>query len=566
MTDAVVDWSTISEARFNELTEALFVGEYEHNSMLIAQPVDGRGGDGGIDIAIRHRDSDELAEVIQLKWFREGMSGGFTKRREQVRASFQRAREHSPSPKWTLVIPGEGTNAEHEFVRALGAAHGVSTRMAGRAELNVMLSRQPLLQEWANRNLLRDAFGQLGRESKALARPGDATQELKRLHDRINSRSAYWGWDLSIGREGISGELYAKRSDAAEREPLSIQLTLSFDDHSRDLHDEFRDFQDFGGFSTVKLPGRVITSFVQSGPEWFADDHVPHEVELHPRYMKGGQRARIQVLDQAERVTSTVVGQVTRRSSPGAAGVKVEMSFPGGILMQWRFPKQGTAATTTVSHDPVGLSSTSVRRALDFLAALRSSSVAHVSIDDTVFTLTTAGELAEEIDVRIQELAEDLSVIERELDVELPFPELIPEAEERLRIRMIRLALDGLATIYPGINGFNATLNDVAGLPLRQLAETGGAILFREAMYGVEVLGHKLTLDEFAVTHPRVKLANAAQVLRALDEKRTDGVPLQLRSWEEDSTFRVYMPSRFRGEEVIPVPWGVTGLPDPKLD
>ncbi len=51
--------------------------------------VNGRGGDGGVDVSVTYPDGRLV--IYQLKYYPEGMSGGFVGRRDKVKKSFVRA-------------------------------------------------------------------------------------------------------------------------------------------------------------------------------------------------------------------------------------------------------------------------------------------------------------------------------------------------------------------------------------------------------------------------------------------------------------------------------------------
>ena len=304
-----IDWSTIDERSFNELVEMLFVAEYSEHPTLTARVIDGRGGDRGIDIAVLSRSTEDLIEVVQLKWFRQGMSGGFVSRRKQVKSSFDRAHTKSPTKKWAIVMPGEGTIPEHEFVNTLGG-DDVRTRLIGRAELNRMLSRHVEIESWALRSSTKTALGMLQRDSLALSRPADAAEELKRLKQRMDSRSQYWGTNIRIDGDSTTELIYAKRPDAAAREPLTVNYQIRWDEANATLRDEFVDIMEFGGSKTVVIPGEYISRWEQSGPDWFAGSFEPSEVHITSNMVKVGVPVEI-----------IAVGQIGRRAARGVAAL-----------------------------------------------------------------------------------------------------------------------------------------------------------------------------------------------------------------------------------------------------
>lgn len=94
---------------------------------MVALAIDGRGGDGGIDIDVRVEGTGQLTEILQLKWFPEGFSKLFSPRKEQIKKSFERAMAHNPDV-WTLVVPANLTTNERKSVLALRKDRNVLIR------------------------------------------------------------------------------------------------------------------------------------------------------------------------------------------------------------------------------------------------------------------------------------------------------------------------------------------------------------------------------------------------------------------------------------------------------
>ncbi|WAP53114.1 hypothetical protein OL239_08640 [Arthrobacter sp. ATA002] len=275
-----INWSKISEIDFNETVEALIVRDRTEGG-LVAQAIDGRGGDGGIDIDVKVAKTGQLIEILQLKWFPEGFSGARSKRREQIKKSFQSAMVHKPSV-WTLVVPANLTIPERQSVYALKKSQKVLIRLIGSAELNNLLAKYPKIHDWALRDAARDLLSIVGREKATLSKPGDLAAEVNNLADRSDAISPYWGFNFS-SREGVtSSQIYAKREDAMEREPLFFNLEAEFGPDDSALRQEFEDSLDYGVTKRLVLPRHVVSSFTKEGPEWFAGEVGPGELHILP--------------------------------------------------------------------------------------------------------------------------------------------------------------------------------------------------------------------------------------------------------------------------------------------
>ena len=104
--------------------------------------LDGRGGDGGIDVEVVTNDGRR--RIFQLKYFPGGFSGGWgDSRRPQITKSFKKALEHSPD-EWTLVVPRVLTASEDKFVKGLnGGQEPPTISVVARDELDSWLADDP---------------------------------------------------------------------------------------------------------------------------------------------------------------------------------------------------------------------------------------------------------------------------------------------------------------------------------------------------------------------------------------------------------------------------------------
>ena len=113
--------------------------------------LDGRGGDGGIDVEVVTNDGRR--RIFQLKYFPGGFSGGWgDSRRPQITKSFKKALEHSPD-EWTLVVPRVLTASEDKFVKGLnGGQEPPTISVAARDELDSWVADDPSLDEYLQRD------------------------------------------------------------------------------------------------------------------------------------------------------------------------------------------------------------------------------------------------------------------------------------------------------------------------------------------------------------------------------------------------------------------------------
>ena len=60
-----VNWRTISQQDFDEIVDALLVRHFTRDG-IVAHALDGRGGDGGIDVATRSKKTDQIVHIYQV--------------------------------------------------------------------------------------------------------------------------------------------------------------------------------------------------------------------------------------------------------------------------------------------------------------------------------------------------------------------------------------------------------------------------------------------------------------------------------------------------------------------
>ncbi|MDX2377775.1 hypothetical protein M4I32_13290 [Microbacterium sp. LRZ72] len=309
MGDSRVNWSRLDEESFNSLAESLLVREYSTDGQT-AMAVDGRGGDGGIDIDVRAKQTGQLINIFQLKYFPEGFSGGHVKRRDQIKRSFNEAMKHDP-PVWTLVVHRKVAVQERKAVRAMRRGRSVAVRFVTPTEMDLLLAKHPDIEERFTTDRALELLTAVHRPEAALARPSDLQSEVRRLSDRLHGRSEYWGTSFALADDGTYLETYfAKRRDSAEREPLGLNLTLGFTVDDVDLQTQLEAAMKFGITQPVRLHARVVRSFEKTGPEWFREKLADIEIQLRPEEEAHEPRLiRVELRDAAGRPLVSLRGK-----------------------------------------------------------------------------------------------------------------------------------------------------------------------------------------------------------------------------------------------------------------
>ena len=145
----MIDWHQHTVAEFERIVNLLVKAEWSGDSKSIVEPVDGRGGDAGVDIDVKHHDNAHT--VYQLKFFRDGISGGNSHRRKQITDSWNRIKERNDVLEWVLVLPTELTPAEKEFLQRLENPNNVKISYWGKADLDFLLTKHPQIANYADK-------------------------------------------------------------------------------------------------------------------------------------------------------------------------------------------------------------------------------------------------------------------------------------------------------------------------------------------------------------------------------------------------------------------------------
>ncbi|MDD7833940.1 hypothetical protein [Paenarthrobacter sp. AB444] len=559
-----IDWRTIPEVDFNSLAEALIVRDRTREG-FVGQAIDGRGGDGGIDIDVREAESGDLLEIIQLKWFREGFSSNFRKRRDQIRRSFESAMALNP-PRWTLVVPANLTVPERQFVSAMRRGRPVSVRFIGATELNLLLADYPEVHDWATRDVAMSALALIQRESAALRRPGDLAAETSKLASRADGTSAYWGRGVAF-QSGVYVEtLYAKKPDACEREPLSIVLSTVFGPDDSELRAKYEDTLAYGPIEPLTLPSTVVEAFSMVGPEWFAQEHGAGEFHIRPgKSSVIDDDLKLVSKNKAGRALATLRGRAVT-SVTGATGAALECHFPGGLRQVWRFPEDlMQPALVTMRCEPEGYSAHDVKRAFSFLNSLASAETVEMNVNGHARSLSCPEFTSNSAPSSgVHELIDDLAYLESQLNIEFEFPKLLPRGHERVWIRVVRRMLEGRSVAVPNRKKLEVTLDGGLDNGTKALlSERGSHMIYTESDWCVTLLGEKIILEDMRIYHPRLIADGAQQHLQAVKNGLGAGRRVTLRP-ANGEPFVIFSPSRMRpNDAIVAEPWGIEGILEP---
>lgn len=538
----LIDWQHLDQPRFDRIVEALLVRIHQGEPGAVVEVLDGRGGDGGIDVAVL---IDGLIDTIyQLKYFPDGFSGDHRRRRQQIKRSFEAAQSQRPR-RWVLVTPGNLTPGEKDFVRSLRRQGSVEVGSMGRAALDEQLAQNPDLLAAFTRDPLVATLREIGQEAAALTSPGDLEAVLADLRQRVSGRSAYWDFTFEVGPEGIAKRLYAKHPRAAELEPITINLTMSPDRLDADARHRLDSFFDFGsdGGSPVVLPPESLVLFEVEGPEWIAERSTGGQVEFRAASLPETP-VDLRAISQEGRIVASHSGTV-QGGGTGKKGFSVAVRLAGNLTMDFKFPTSASdAGELNIRHELVGADALEANRAIRFHDALVGSDSLQMWLDGKRAAALAVGGYTNGSGPSEANrlLADDLATIALALDASLHIPEHL-SAGERAEIRSLRLILDGQCVLVPEIGGLTMTLNGEFDDTIRELLTKESVGIRVDSPLRYEFKGHAFDLPRVTIFHPNCRAANGAAALAALESGSGAGLEVIIESLD-NTPFRAFLPDK----------------------
>lgn len=516
MHEGSIDWKHVSEDDFNRVVEALLMRKYHQPPESRVEVIDGRGGDGGIDVVVYV--DDKIKEIFQLKHFPEGFSGGFRdSRRKQIKKSFDTAWIKHEPPLWALVVPRNPTVAESKYISGLAKGKEVQTSVWGPARLDSELSHHPDLLAAATRVPLVEFLKTIGQERAGLIDPTDLSSRASDLHGLAAGRSLYWDVDFQVSAHGVTEEYRAKHPRAAELEPLGFNFTLKTDAFG--LKKDIQRVLDFGARRHLTISGTAVEGFKATGPAWFQKDGPIERLEIRAAdQLPADQQISVtlEFLDEDGFTRSSHQGMMHAKSE-GDRGVAFLAKFYGMLELDTEIPY--------ATSDPgrfdlsMGFAHARISDAQEVLQLLRdfnAGSVIQVLFEGRKFIkgLTTGN--AQPPDQSMELLVEDLRVLEGKLNAKFRVPaEISPR--QRTMIRVARLLVEGHSTWMPPETSLTGTLSGKSDDGLRILLSEGCAVTMPLPAFVVEIQGSRFNLGPVVLYHPRMLVRDAAEATKALD-------------------------------------------------
>lgn len=570
---SAIKWDQLTQPDFDNVVETLLLADnrdLEHNAFA----VNGRGGDGGIDIQIRR---DGKLSIVQLKYFPEGFSGGWTKtRRAQIEKSFKSALAQKPD-KWWLVVPNTLTLLERNFVNGLPKRFQPKGKrpqivIFDRPSLNQLAAKHPDIVIHFERNTLLEAAKIYGQERALLVGREDVIARVAALSEQADTLDPDWRLDFARIGNTISSTVVARHALAAELSPINIRFNATFGPDDAELRRALERSLAFGTPEDVTLPARVVSDFTVDGPKLVASPYNPEtavSVRITPTKSKlEGKTVTVYLRDDHGGTVASHPGKATWGST-GREGLSLHATFYNTVTLQFLLPfDPSVPGQISIGLEFAGQQATDVAHGLallrklgpvpDLTIELGSEQLVRVRLTATPSPLENNEDL-----VIHQDVAADLRVVQEATDHYFPYPKGI-EFKDRVYLRAMRLLLEGECIVLPAKRHVRLTLNGDDNEMSRSLLEGGEVtMLIEHPDLRIKIFGEIINLGNARLWCQRITAFNPGEALKALDAGTADGHQVDVHA-HDDHGIWVFLPGRTRPRdgEFRPVSLGLPEFPD----
>lgn len=560
-----IDWKHVSEEDFNRVVEVLLSRMYHHPPASEVVVLDGRGGDGGIDVGVYV--NDKIDQIFQLKYFPEGFSGGWGKaRRPQIKKSFLRAMKHEPR-EWTLVMPRNPTTGELKHISTLASGLSVRVSIWGQARLDDELAKFPDIEGSALYEPVVGALKQFNMEHAVLAGPNDLAVRARALSKLSDDRSPYWTVDHQVIGGQVTQMLRAKHPRAAELEPIVLNAVFHFAEEHAELGAKFQRVLAYGARKNLSLPSEVVESFSIDGPKWIRGDETLglDRLELRADPLATEDRVPIALLflDDQGFTTARHEGLI-HQTAHGKVGVSFTANFYGVVELDAELPTDPEGSgRLDLSFEFAGRPVTDALRGVALSQRLYSGDAMQILLGGLKFAKgRSQGNAPIEFEAGLLELLDDLQVLEAKLNATFRVPSTLAD-RDRLQIRIGRLLVEQKATWLPPGSSLTGTLSGQSLPALDKLLFQGGAVVSEVPSFALEVQGSRFDLGRARFWHPQVVVKGGKKALGALKAGNAAGLEVVMEPAGNQAISVVLLDGRAEGEETPePVEWNIPNFPE----
>lgn len=564
-----VNWATLKREDFDRLIEALIHREHPDGEVHV---IDGRGGDGGSDVDVIRQDGQRI--IYQLKYFPQGFTGPWVKRRDQIKRSFKSIVDDEPY-RWVLVSPNKFTPSEWAYVNGLPpTGHPTNITAWDQARLDSKLAKHPDLIGYLQRDNELERLTTLYRQETAVmtAPSTDLAQRVTDLGSIIDTVDPNYTFNFSRRGSTTINELVAKHPRADEVSPIKIQFNAIADSGSQE-DDSLHRILSFGARDSFTLSGDNIQDFKVTGTALLADLSNPSQIKFLPGPPGKPFPCMLDTQDEHGQRVRRFRGTIVYAGT-GHDGRVLEFCFYDAVTLKvWisnetskpvRCDCQLHAGADNITPQQVEAAAALSRAvvngsALQFLTPEGKPLMRLLSTPAAV-----RDDFASEM-LQLQQLAEDLIKVGDQLAGELAMPKEHSNLD-RILLRVLRRALEGKVSFHPLAEAYRATIQPGETHEHIDLFLNGksSVAFFQQNDPDIDELAQGLDVPRLSFWHPNVALENSEDELQELRDKHAAGEKVSVKLVSQDGTnFRVYLIDRVKTGDTTEIPWNLEGIDEP---
>ncbi|MEV6279119.1 hypothetical protein [Nocardia sp. NPDC051832] len=531
-----INWDQIGQEWFDRIVEVLIKRRYREADSVIA--VNGRGGDGGIDIEVRQ---GARLRIFQLKYFPGGFSGGWTRRRTQIKRSYNKMLPEKPY-EWILVVPDNVIQSERKYVKDLASGSAAPRwRIIGRLELDDMLIDFPAVDKWAQRNVtsqLREDAKLYGQERSSLLRSEDLGERVAALGELVDSADPDWTFDIHRVGSTVSQVLRPQHPGAYESSPVSVSFQTRFGPEHAALARRYQRKVGFGTAERLELPAETVQDVEIAGPPHIARRFDSASVVIgDPQVMAPGvvMPVELRFTDEDGALFGSHEGRISNLGT-GPHGMSMKATlYDERVSVELTFApstdEQVAPPAAELSTNIGGARPRVVADVMGFVRQMRTTRKLEVFIngDFVLSVLAHADTAAEEDDeLIVEEFATDLDIVQRHCGQHFAYP--VPKSDmERVALRVARIVIEGGIVATPDAGVVTVAWPEQDFPQLQELLDTErGQVAFRFD-YAVRLGDRVLPIGLAWVFHDAVEVLDAQAARDALEAGDSDSITVAVR-------------------------------------
>lgn len=503
----MINWYLQDEVQFARIINMLVQAEWSNVPLSKVSPIDGRGGDGGVDIEVKLNGSKFI--VYQLKFFREGISGGNYQRRTQIKKSWDKVKNRNDFVEWVLVLPTELTPPEKLFIQQLENPNQVKISFWGKSDIDFRLTKNPQIARAAELtpSHLREAELYKTERAELLNPVPDLVARVQGLGamGEIADPNYSYAFEYSKGKVSVS----ATPQPGTPAPTVTVKLRVQ---NESAQHQNIAKVIGFGLDDELTLDKEVL-SLAMEGPF-----EVPAGSEailkIHPPTIiptdLSGQQVSLELEDDNEQRISSFSG-ITEHLGKGPQGFSWRLKFFHclSLTMFSSISNDTLIPAPIIDFNPVGCGPHELSEALKLLVDLSGTSKIAINISGKrVITWQASGfSMGSEEDVgELIRFCEDLINIESRLKMKFTFVEEITPSDVSMA-STIRLLLEGKRCIVPIFGRLDFNTDSAGASAIKAAyAEDCEHLYLPARSFVLPLLGTNINIGDVDLWNPKVKI------------------------------------------------------------